>query len=98
MPMPKFNGQISLGSILQLIAMAVAAVYFVTRTEALVEANRVEILRTQSDVEKIIEDARRAQQERRATDTQIARADERFTLVLAAIARIEARLERDARQ
>lgn len=98
MPMPKFNGQISLGSILQLIAMAVAAVYFITRTEALVEANRVEILRTQSDVEKIIEDARRAQQERRATDTQIARADERFTLVLAAIARIEARLERDARQ
>lgn len=94
---PKFNGQISLGSLIQiaLIIFAVIAGWF--RIESAVGANAVEIAHILEQTSEIQQEYSSLQSRTRALENSFARADERVSIILATLARIEARLERSER-
>lgn len=91
---PKFNGQISLGNVISIVMIAIAGVAGWIRIESAVGANAVEINRHAEELQTLEAGQSQSEARIRALENTAARADERLSIILTTLARIEARIER----
>jgi len=91
MTKPAFEWQISLGNVIQIALLLVAGAIGGATFDARITANETAIKNGMADVRRIDADH---EQRLRTMETSNARAAERFTSIVALLARIDSRLER----